>query len=128
LGNHSNVVTVDELANCVVSVTRSRSQKKYIDPTKVYGPHFVEANDKFPAAGRAIAELDWAPTYDVETVVRDAWSYMRAASPETFARLAGRKIIEQLVETRVGDVVDADGVSKSEVGETMPAQGPVEVS
>jgi UDP-glucose 4-epimerase len=116
LGNHKNVVTVDELASCVISATGSTSQKEYIDPVQIYGADFAEANDKFPAAGRAIAELEWSPQYDIEAVVTDAWRYMRAASAETFASLAGRKIIEQLVEARVGDVTSAHVVPESTAG------------
>jgi nucleoside-diphosphate-sugar epimerase len=100
LGNHENVVTVEELADCVLEVTGSRSEKQFIDPSEVYGPDFAEANDKFPEAGRAISELSWRATRDVEVVVRDTWEYMRRASAETFARLAGRKLIEQLLESQ----------------------------
>jgi UDP-glucose 4-epimerase len=107
LGNHHNVITVDGLADCVLQVTGSESEKQYVDPTTIYGPTFVEANDKFPAAGRAIAELDWSPSADVEQIVRDTWNYMVDASPETFARLAGKKLIEQLVEAQARRVEDA---------------------
>jgi UDP-glucose 4-epimerase len=100
IGNHENVVTVEQLADLVLEITASPSAKQFVDPTTLYGPHFVEANDKFPAAGRAIAELDWRPSHDVEQIVRDTWDYMSAASPETFAQLAGRKLIEQLVEAQ----------------------------
>lgn len=120
LGNHANVVSVDELASCVITVTESASRKQYIDPTQIYGPDFVEANDKFPSAGRAITELGWTPQHNVETVVRDAWAYMRKASSETFARLAGRKIIEQLAETRVGGVASTEAVHEPAAGETAP--------
>ena len=102
LGNHSNVLTVEELADCVIRITGSQSSKTFIDPREVYGQAFVEANDKFPEAGRAVEELDWRPQRSVEAVVHDAWKYMRDASPDTFTRLAGRKVIEQLVEAQAG--------------------------
>lgn len=101
LGNHENMLTVEELADTVLRVTGSSSQKQFIDPREIYGPTFVEANDKFPASGRAVAELGWTPTLGVEDVVRDTWDYMVNASPETFAQLAGKKIIEQLLESQV---------------------------
>ena len=107
LGNHENVVTVEGLADLVLEITGSRSAKRFVDPAELYGPHFVEANDKFPAAGRAISELGWRPRRDVEEIVRDTWAYMAAASPETFARLAGRKLIEQLVESQTSRVGSA---------------------
>jgi nucleoside-diphosphate-sugar epimerase len=103
IGNHQNVVTIEQLADMVLDVAGSASEKLFIDPTEIYGSSFVEANDKFPAAGRAVTELGWDPCRGVETIVRDTWEYMSAASPETFTRLAGRKIIEQLVE-RTTDV------------------------
>lgn len=98
LGNPENVVTVDELADIVLEVTSSSAEKCYVDPQEIYGNQFVEANDKFPSAGRAIRELGWTPTRDVSTIVADAWGYMAAAVPNEFARLAGGKVIEQLLE------------------------------
>jgi nucleoside-diphosphate-sugar epimerase len=102
LGNHRNTITIDALADQVLEITGSSSVKEYVDPRTIYGPSFVEANDKFPEAGRAITELGWEPTGGVGDVVRDSWSYMAGASPETFARLAGRKLIEQLVSAQAG--------------------------
>jgi len=127
LGNHKNVVTVDELANCVIAATGSTSRKEFIDPMKIYGADFVEANDKFPAAGRAIAELGWRPRHDVEAVVKDAWEYMRAASAQTFARLAGRKIMEQLVEARVSDVTGAKAGRESVGDAVLSEKDPAEI-
>jgi nucleoside-diphosphate-sugar epimerase len=98
LGNHRNIVTVDALADIVLNVTCSRSEKQYVDPVEVYGPDFAEANDKFPAAGRAISELGWQPTRRVTDIVVDAHEYMKSLSREDFARLAGGKVIEQLNE------------------------------
>jgi UDP-glucose 4-epimerase len=98
LGNPDNVVTVEELADTVLEITRSPSEKRYVDPTEIYGPRFAEANDKFPSAGRAIRELGWTPVYDVQETVMQTWEYMAAASSSEFARLAGRNVIEQLLE------------------------------
>jgi UDP-glucose 4-epimerase len=100
LGNHENLVTVNDLADCVLRVTNSDSKKEYVDPTTIYGSSFVEANDKFPAAGRAISELGWKPEKGIEEIVSDTWDYMRSATPETFAKLAGKKLVEQLVEAQ----------------------------
>jgi nucleoside-diphosphate-sugar epimerase len=104
LGNHNNKVTISELADLVLEVTGSSSEKQLIDPTDIYGSTFVEANDKFPAAGRAISELKWNPSRDVEKIVRDTWNYVLEASPHTFSRLAGAKVIEQLVESQAQHV------------------------
>jgi len=100
IGNHRNIVTVDELADTVLEVTCSISEKEYIDPVQVYGSHFTEANDKFPAAGRAIHELEWNPMRDVTEIVADAHEYLTKVPSADFARLAGAKVIEQLVQAR----------------------------
>ena len=100
LGNHNNVISVDDLADHVLRITGSRSVKQYIDPTELYGPAFVEANDKFPEAGQAVSHLGWRPVHDVETIVTETWEYMSSAPPATFTRLAGSKLIEQMVEAQ----------------------------
>jgi len=100
LGNHENVITVDDLASTVLDATGSASEKRYVDPKTIYGRHFVEANDKFPAAGRAIKELGWTPEHGVRRIVEDTWRYMRGAPSRDFARLAGANVIEQLLEAQ----------------------------
>ena len=98
LGNHRNVITVDQLADIVLEVTGSTSTKRYVDPTEIYGPHFAEANDKFPSTGRAVAELGWNPTHRVAEVVSDAYEYMKSLPEDEFARLAGGEVMQQLRE------------------------------
>lgn len=98
VGNHENVITVRGLAERVVEITASSSPIHALDPRSIYGPEFVEANDKFPEAGRAIHELNWEPRFAVDEIIRDSWEYMSTAAPDTFARLAGQKIVEQLME------------------------------
>ena len=44
--------------------------------------------DKFPTAGRAIAELDWNPRYGVTKIVSEAFEYMKLLPRSDFARLA----------------------------------------
>jgi UDP-glucose 4-epimerase len=110
LGNHNNVVTIEQLADRVLEVTGSTSDKQFIDPKVIYGSEFAEANDKFPAAGRAVEELGWHPQRSVDQIVQDTWAYMCQASPEIFARLAGSKVIEQLLEVRA---VDAEAISEA---------------
>jgi nucleoside-diphosphate-sugar epimerase len=100
LGNPRNIVTVNELADIVLEVTGSDVPKHYIDPTEIYGRHFAEANDKFPSATRATAEFGWSPTLNVRDVVAEAYEYMKGVSRDDFARLAGGKVIEQLLESQ----------------------------
>jgi nucleoside-diphosphate-sugar epimerase len=99
LGNHRNVTTIGDLADIVLEVTGSSSAKQYVDANEIYGPHFAEANDKFPAAGRAIAELAWNPVCGAREIVGDAYEYMKLLPRDDFARLAGAKIMKQLQET-----------------------------
>lgn len=107
LGNHENVLTVGDLADRVLALTGSRSEKQFIDPRTIYGPDFTEANDKFPAAGRAISELGWQPQSGVDEILRDTWEYMVSASAETFASLAGPKLMEQLVESQTQEAISS---------------------
>jgi UDP-glucose 4-epimerase len=100
LGNAGNIVTVNQLADIVLEVTGSDVPKHYIDPNEIYGAHFAEANDKFPTAGRAIAELGWNPTLNVHDVVVGAYQYMKGVPSVDFARLAGGKVIEQLRQSQ----------------------------
>jgi nucleoside-diphosphate-sugar epimerase len=98
VGNPRNVTTVDQLADVVLVVTGSRSAKWYVDPGEIYGPHFAEANDKFPSTGRALTELGWNPTRGVAKIVSDTYEYMRRLPGDEFARLAGCQVMEQLQE------------------------------
>jgi nucleoside-diphosphate-sugar epimerase len=98
LGNHRNVTTVDRLADVVLEVTGSTSTKRYVDPAEIYGPHFAEANDKFPSTGRAMTELGWNPTQGVTEVASAAYEYMKRLPADEFARLAGGQVMQQLHE------------------------------
>ncbi len=101
LGNHENVLTVEDLADRVLAISGSNSTKEFVDPRTIYGPDFTEANDKFPAAGRAISDLGWKPTAGVDEIVRDTWDYTTASSAETFASLAGEEVMERLLESQI---------------------------
>lgn len=96
LGNPSNTISVSELANVVLEVTGSDAGTRRVDPSKIYGAAFTEANEKFPAPGRAVDELGWNPDQGVEAIVRDTWQYFLGADPDTRSRLAGSKVLEQL--------------------------------
>jgi UDP-glucose 4-epimerase len=96
LGNHRNVTTIGELADIVLEVTGSSSAKQHVDPNQIYGPHFAEANDKFPSAGRAVTELQWNPRYGIPKIVGDAYEYMKLLPRRDFARLAGSQLMKPL--------------------------------
>ena len=90
VGAPDNRCTIDELASAVIRLTGSRSRKVYLDPKRLYGPLYVEANDKFPDASKIMAEIGWQPRYSRDEVIRDTAAYMRGL-PETLRQhlLAG---------------------------------------
>jgi UDP-glucose 4-epimerase len=72
VGNPANKTTILELARMVKSVLNSSSEIVFVDPKKIYGPLYEEANDKFPDAEKAKSELGWKPLYDIAGTIADA--------------------------------------------------------
>lgn len=83
LGNPDNKVTIDTLAQLVMSqckqlgIPNPPSVFHYMDGKTIYGPAYAEANDKYPDATRAIQELGWAPRRTIDEIVRDVIEYER---------------------------------------------------
>jgi UDP-glucose 4-epimerase len=73
LGNPGNRISISELANRIISIANSSSEKVFVDPKMIYGPLYEEANDKFPEATMAREELGWEPIHDVDETIRDAY-------------------------------------------------------
>lgn len=90
VGNPHNRVTIDQLADLVLDVTKSNAGKVYVDPKTVYGPLYEEANDKFPNADRVMKELGWDPKYSARDVVQQTYDYMRALPLDMLAHLTGK--------------------------------------
>jgi UDP-glucose 4-epimerase len=78
IGNPANKITILELAQRVVKIAESSSRIDLVDPKKLFGDLFEEANDKFPDSDRATRELGWHPKYDLDRVIRDTMEYIRA--------------------------------------------------
>jgi nucleoside-diphosphate-sugar epimerase len=78
IGNPANKITILELADRVITLTRSQSRVTYVDPKKLFGDLFEEANDKYPDADRAIQELGWTPRAGVDDIIIETYDYMRA--------------------------------------------------
>jgi UDP-glucose 4-epimerase len=78
IGNPANKISILDLAQRTVRITGSHSRIDLVDPKKLFGPLFEEANDKFPDADRAMNELGWKPRFDLETVINDCVEYIRA--------------------------------------------------
>lgn len=73
IGNPANKTTILNFAKLVKSCLNSNVDIAFIDPKKIYGPTYEEANDKFPDSDKARAELGWEPTRDIRTTVIDCW-------------------------------------------------------
>ncbi len=89
LGNPENRCTVRELAADAIAVAGSRSRIVHVDPKTIYGPFYEEANNKFPDARKAIAELGWTPRFGRHEVVVQTHDYMRALPPALLDHIAG---------------------------------------
>lgn len=80
IGNPANRTNILHLAEEVVRVSGSHSKIVFVDPKKLWGPLFEEANDKYPDADRATHDLGWKPRYDLEATIREALHYIQSGS------------------------------------------------
>ncbi len=74
-------VTIKELAEHVLAITRSESSISYVDPKTIYGESYEEANDKFPDAPR-LMNMGWQPRCSLEDTIRGVYEYIRAIAPK----------------------------------------------
>jgi UDP-glucose 4-epimerase len=77
IGNPSNKISIIELAQRVIRLTRSNSNISHVDPKMLFGPLFEEANDKYPDADRAIHDLGWHPAYGIDEIILDSCEYIK---------------------------------------------------
>jgi UDP-glucose 4-epimerase len=89
IGNPKNRLTINELADLVLHITKSNVGKVYVDPRSLYGPLYAEANDKYPNADRAMHDLGWVPEFDARTVVNHTFNYMKSLPEELWTSLIG---------------------------------------
>lgn len=90
IGNPNNKITINGLADIIISTTKSKSEKSYIDGKSIYGPLYEESNDKFPNAHKSLNELKWTPAYGIEQVVEETSTYMKNIDKHTFEKLSGK--------------------------------------
>jgi len=76
VGNPANRMTILELAQRVVQLTGTKSPIVFVDPKTIHGPHFAEANDKYPDARKAERELGWRAERGADAVIADALEYI----------------------------------------------------
>lgn len=77
IGNPANKITILELARTVLKAIPDSSTISFVDPKKLWGPLFEEANDKYPDADRAMSELGWLPIRGLEQIVRETVAYVK---------------------------------------------------
>ncbi len=77
IGNPANKITIFELAKKVIEIIGSKSEVGFVDPKKLWGPLFEEANDKYPDADRAFSELEWRPRFGLVETIRQSADYIR---------------------------------------------------
>ena len=89
LGNPANRCSILELAEEVRKISQTTSNIVLIDPRSVYGPFYEEANNKFPDASKAMAELHWQPQFDRHEAIGDTLSYMQGLPERLILHLRG---------------------------------------
>ena len=78
IGNPANKTTILDLAHRVLKTVGGRSEVTFVDPKKLWGPLFEEANDKYPDADRAINELGWTPKFGLDETIQQAFAYIKS--------------------------------------------------
>lgn len=78
LGNPGNQTTIRDLARVVLNEVGD-TDIHHVDPKALHGPLFAEAADKYPDAGKAMAELGWRPSLGLHAIVRAVRDDMRQA-------------------------------------------------
>jgi len=78
LGNPANKTSILDLARRVLDRIPGPSKIEFVDPKKLFGPLFEEANDKYPDADKSMTELAWNPKYDIDRVILDTAEYIRS--------------------------------------------------
>jgi len=78
LGNPANKTSILDLARRVLHRIGGPSKIDFVDPKKLFGPLFEEANDKYPDADKSMTELAWTPKYDIDRVILDTADYIRS--------------------------------------------------
>lgn len=77
IGDRYGKITIKELAQRVIALAGSDSWISYVDPTEIYGEHYVEANDKIPDVHKANEHLGWRPHRSLNDIINDALAWER---------------------------------------------------
>ena len=71
-------VSVDELAHRIRAITGSASKIEYVPYEQAYGPDFEEMPRRVPDTTRIETLLGWAPTYDLDGILRAVVADLRS--------------------------------------------------
>lgn len=64
-------ITINELAQKIISLTNSTSEIQYIPFAEVYGPNFDEPKHRAPDVSKLKNTLNYAPETDLDQIIRD---------------------------------------------------------
>jgi UDP-glucose 4-epimerase len=90
IGNSGNKIRILDLAKRIKKILNSESEIKLVNPKKIFGPLWEEANDKYPDAKKVEEHTGWTPKYDIDSTLRDAY--------EEYLRLLKKGILRHTVE------------------------------
>jgi nucleoside-diphosphate-sugar epimerase len=69
VGNPANVISIRQLADCVIQLSGSSSQCKLVDPKTIFGPLYEEAWNKIPDISHIQKVVGWQPKYSLIDIV-----------------------------------------------------------
>jgi len=82
VGNPSNVVSIYELANRIVSLCQSDSPIEFVDPHVVYGEMYDDGVSKLPVIDKVTSQLGWAPQLNLNSILEDSLRWLAANREE----------------------------------------------
>lgn len=71
VGNPANLCSVKELAEKIISISKSKSKIELVDPKIIYGPLYEEAWNKIPDIARIAADLRWQPKRSLDDILAE---------------------------------------------------------
>jgi nucleoside-diphosphate-sugar epimerase len=81
VGNAANEMSINELA---VKVAGEEGNFIYVDPQKLHGPLFAEAENKVPYTEKIETKLGWVPKISLSKTIADTMEYYRRKIDEGY--------------------------------------------
>ena len=85
----TEVVTILELAERVISTTRSSSQIVFVPYQEVYGQGIEEMYQRIPSVEKIQSAIGWEPTLDLDGILSDVISHVSASTRGPRAAVGG---------------------------------------